>query len=252
MERALRLLRRVLTVSLEAAAPPVGLGIVFLFTTWTIEADETIIVSIIRLSALAIVFGLVVSHQNGSRVEGSLIRRYAIVVPQAYFAAVVWALPVDHAFIATRELEINDAVQQNWPGFPLWSDSAWASTTSRPVTDWMNEGIRLVCFFPILWWTRRYPTTKQSSAWIWSSIAWAGCLLPIASIIAWNYPGDEVTGDGFWAAPLVIGGGVVIGVFFVTMGTVVSFALGRNPYVRMTDEPQPSRMESDDSGRHEG
>ena len=235
MQKAPKALRRVLAVPLVVAAPPVGVGTVLLFTTWTMEPAVTII----RLSALVVVFGLVVSIRNRNRVEGSLIRRYAIVAPQVYFAAVVWASALDYAFIDTRELEIERAVQESWPDFPLWSDPSWASTTLRLVTEWMEDGIRLLCFVPLLWWTRRYATARQASAWTWSSVVWAGFLYPIAAIVAWNFPGDEVRGDGFWAAPLVIGGGIVVGLFFVAAGTAVSFALGRNPYAWVTGGPQP-------------
>ena len=235
MQKVPKVLRRVLAVSLVVAAPPVGIGVVLLLTTWTMEPA----VLTIRLSALAVVFALVVSIRGRGDAEGSLIRRYAIVAPQVYLAAVVWASALDYALIDTRELEVERAVRDRWPDFPLWSDPSWTSNTSRLVTEWMEDGIRLLCFVPLLWWTRRYATARQASAWTWSSIAYAGVLYPVAAIVAWNFPGDEVRGDGFWAAPIVIGGGLVIGAFFVAVGTAISLALGRNPYSWLTGGPQP-------------
>ena len=226
MKRALKQLRRVLHVTLEVVATPLGVGTFLWLTTWTNEPA----VAVIRVTALVVVVGLVASFRNGSREEGSLIRRYAIVVPQALIAAWVWTLAVGTAVIGTRATEIELAVLQNWPDFPLWSDPTWGGGTYMVVTEWMNEGVRLAFLFPILWWMRRYATARQSSAWIWSFIAWAGCLFPVSSIIAWNFPGDAATGGQFWSAGWVIGAGIVVGAVTMVFGTVISLALGRNPF----------------------
>ena len=218
--------RRTLSFILLVVAPPVGFGVLILFTAWTGEPA----VIAIRAAGLLFVIGLVVSIRRWSREEGSLFRRYYILVPQAYFVAVVWASLIDGALISTRELEIERAVNDRWPDFPLWSDRTWASNTSRLVTEWMTEGLQLLCLASILFLTRLHATARQASAWMWSCVAYAGFLSPIASIIAWNFPGDEVTGDGFWHPLIVIGGGTVIGAFYVGLGTVVSFVLGRNLY----------------------
>ena len=221
-----KMLRSTRSLILLLVGPPVGLGILLLFTTWNGEPA----ILAIRVAGILIIVGLVASIRRGSREERPHFLRYYILVPQAYFTAVAWALMINVAFISTRELEIEHAVIARWPDFPLWSDRTWASNTSRLVTEWMAVAIRLLCFGPILFLSRLHATTRQASAWIWSCMAYAGFLIPVASIIAWNFPGDEVTGDGFWHPLIVIGWGTVIGAFYVGLGTAVSFVLGRNPY----------------------
>ena len=222
-------LRRVIHVTLERVATPLGVlgvGAFLLLTTWTSEPA----VAVVRVTALVVVVGLVVSFRSGSREEGSLIRRYAIVVPQALIAAWVWTSVVMTAFIGPHAAEIELAVLQNWPDFPLWSDPTWGGGTYMIVNEWIAEGIMLTFFLPILWWTRRYATARQSSAWIWSFIAWAGCLFPVTSIIQWNFSGDAARGSQFWSRGVVIGAGIIVGIVTVAIGTIVSLALGRNPF----------------------
>ena len=107
-----------LQVKLERVATPLGVlgvGTFLLLTTWTNEPA----VAVVRVTAIVIVVGLVASFRIGSREEGSLVRRYAIVVPQALIAAWVWTSVVVSAVIGPHETEIELAVLQNWPDFPL-------------------------------------------------------------------------------------------------------------------------------------
>lgn len=225
MERALKRLRRVLHDKPEVAGL-LGVGTFLWLTAWTNEPA----VMVTRVTALVVVIALVASFRIGGREEGSLIRRYAIVAPQALIAAWVWTMVIMSVSIGPHETEFELAVMQNWPDFPLWSDPTWGGDARMVVTEWMSEGIRLTLFFPILWWTRRYSTARQSSAWIWSFIAWAGCLFPICSIIVWNFAGDAARENQFWSRGVVIGGGIVVGAVYVVFATVVSLALGRNPF----------------------
>ena len=222
-------LRRMLQVKLERLATPLavlGVGTFLLLTTLTSDPA----MAVVRVTAIVIVVGLVASFRIGSREEGSSIRRYAIVVPQALIAAWVWTSVVMTAFIGPHAAEIELAVLQNWPDFPLWSDPTWGGGTYMIVNEWIAEGIMLTFFLPILWWTRRYATARQSSAWIWSFIAWAGCLFPVSSIILWNFAGDAARGGQLWSRGVVLGAGIIVGAVTVVFGTVVSLTLGRNPF----------------------
>ena len=201
-ERALKRLFGDLHDTLERFAIHLGvLGVgTFLWrTTWTTE----LAVMVIRVTALVVVVGLVAYFRIGSREEGSLIRRYAIVVPQALIAAWVWTLMVGTAVIGPNETEINLAVTQNWPDFPLWSDPTWGGDARMVVTEWMSEGIRLAFLFPILWWTRRYSTARQSSAWIWSfySVGWFTIPCQLHHLMELSQempPGQVSSGPGGW------------------------------------------------------
>ena len=230
LKRALKRLGRVLRVILTVVAPPLGIGAFLMLTAWT---DELALMAV-RVMALAVVVGLAASVRAESREEGSLIRRYAIVIPQALIAAWVWAYVVSSILIGPHAAEIEQDVIENWPDFPLWSDPTWGGGTDMIVYEWMNEGIKLTLLFPILWWTRRYATARQASAWLWSSIAWAGCLGPVIAVYAWNFSGDAARSNQFWSRGVVLGLGTIIGAVTVVFGSVVSFALGRNPFALVT------------------
>ena len=217
---------RVLRIILTVVAPPLGIAAVLLITGWTYGPA----LMSVRVMALVVVVGLAASVRAESREEGSLIRRYAIVIPQALIAAWAWEYVVSSMVIGPHAAEIEQDVIENWPDFPLWSDPTWGGGTDMIVIEWMREGIRLVFLFPILWWTRRYATARQASAWLWSSIAWAGCLFPVAAVYYWNFAGDAARANEFWYPVVILGWGIVFGAIYVVVGSVVSFALGRNPF----------------------
>ena len=230
LRMALNRLGRVLRVTLEVVVPPLGVGAFLWRTAWT---DELALMAV-RVMALVVVVGLAASVRAESREEGSLIRRYAIVIPQALIAAWAWEYVVSSMVIGTHAAEIEQDVIENWPDFPLWSDPTWGGGTDMIVIEWMREGMRLVFLFPILWWTRRYATARQASAWLWSSIAWAGCLLPAIAVYYWNFAGDAARSNELWSRGLVLGWGIIVGAIYVVVGSAVSFALGRNPFALVT------------------
>lgn len=219
-------LGRVLRVTLTVVAPPLGIAAVLLITGWTYEPA----LMAVRVMALIIVVGLAASVKAESREEGSLVRRYVIVVPQALIAAWAWEYVVSSMVIGPHAAEIEQDVIENWPDFPLWSDPTWGGGTDMIVYEWMREGMRLVFLFPILWWTRRYATARQASAWLWSSIAWAGCLFPVIAVYYWNFAGDAARSNELWSLGLVLSWGIIVGAIDVVVGSTVSFALGRNPF----------------------
>ena len=222
----MRRLGWVLRVTLTVVAPPLGIGAFLLITAWTYEPA----LMAVRVMALVVVVGLAASVRAESREDGSLVRRYAIVIPQALIAAWAWEYVVSSMVIGPHAAEIEQDVIENWPDFPLWSDPTWGGGTDMIVYEWMTEGMRLVFLFPILWWTRRYATARQASAWLWSSVAWAGCLLPAIAVYYWNFAGDAARSNELWSLGLVLSWGIIFGAIYVVVGSAVSFALGRNPF----------------------